>query len=348
MMRRLGARSVLAWSGVAVSLVFVYVAVRGVDFAVFWSALAEGDYWLLIPAAIVLGSALYLRAIRWRILFVRESRPPLDAVTSALLIGYLFNSVLPARAGEAARVVALNQRARTSRFEALATVVAERVLDVLVLLGLLLASAPFIPESTWMQRAAKVGGAAFIVLAVTLIVVAFYGKRPVRLVLRPLGALPRVTPEHIERAADNLVRGLAVFRRPGLALGASALTLASWLLIALSFWLCMVAVRLDAGLDAALLVVIAVNLAMILPSGPAGLGVFEAVTVLTLLPFGVDRAHALSYAIVVHALNLVPIIAAGYIALHRHAVAVRRLRRSDGSDSPSSAVRTTGSGRMSS
>lgn len=347
-MRRIRLRRLATWAGLGISAIFAYLSVRDVDFAIFWDTLARGKYWLLIPATIVLAFAIYLRALRWRILFVREPRPPLDAVTSSLLIGYLFNSILPARAGEAARVIALNQRARTSRSEALATVVAERLLDVLVLLALLLAAAPFVTEATWLRSGAAVGGVAFAILTVLLVVLAFYGERPVRFALRPLSALPNVSSTRIADAAANLVQGLAVFRRPGLALRAVVLTTFSWLVIALSFWLCMRAVRLDEGGDAALLVVIAVNLAMILPSGPAGLGVFEAAAVLTLTRFGVDRSEALSYAVVVHVLNVVPLIVVGYVALHRHARAVRRSQGSKSGLTMPVAAGPSGSGRSAS
>jgi uncharacterized membrane protein YbhN (UPF0104 family) len=93
--------------------------------------------------------------------------------------------------------------------------------------------------------------------------------------------------------------------------------------IAISFWLCFLALHVDEGFEAALLVVIAVNLAMVLPSAPAGLGVFHAATVLTLSAFGVDRAEALSYAVVVHALNFLPLIVVGYAVLYHHTAAVR-------------------------
>jgi uncharacterized protein (TIRG00374 family) len=345
--RRTRIRSLATWSGLAISALFVYVAVRDVDFDGFWNALQDGNYWLLFPATAVLAVAIYLRALRWRFLFSDERRPPLGAVTGSLLIGYLFNSILPARAGEAARVVALNQRAGISRSEALATVVAERVLDVLVLLALLLATAPFTAEADWLRGAAAIGGAAFVALTAFLVVIAYFGTRAVRFLLRPLSALPNVTPARIESAASNLLSGLVVFRNMRLAFRALALTTVSWLVIAVSFWLCMSAVRLTTGLDAALLVVIAVNLAMILPSGPAGLGVFEAATVLTLSPFGIDRSHALSYAVVVHVLNVFPLIVVGYVALHLHAVNLRRARRLDATKAAPVAARASESGHTS-
>jgi uncharacterized protein (TIRG00374 family) len=240
-----------------------------------------------------------------------------------VLIGYFFNTILPARAGEAARVVVLKQRAGTPRFESVGTVGAERVLDVLVLLAVFFASAPFVPRTDWLGRALALGAAAFVVLSVLVVAFAVYGQRPARLLLRPLTLLPGISRERTETGAANLVGGFSVFRRPRIALRATVLTAVSWLLIAFSLWLVMLGFDLGVGFEAGLLVVVATNLAMILPSGPAAVGVFEAATIVALATFGVDRTVALSYGIVVHALNALPYIPAGYIALHYHAAAVR-------------------------
>ena len=325
-MRGLHVRRGLWVLGAVVSLAFAYVAVRDLDLDLFWETLSAARYWLLVPSVAVLGLGLYLRALRWRAVFADERRPPLAPVADAMLIGYLFNTVLPARAGEAARVVALTQRTRSSRVEVVATVVAERVLDVLALLTLLFASAAVAPDSTWLGRAVVAGAAIFVVVTALFVALALYGERPVEILLRPLVVLPRVSRSRLRTVAANAVRGLGVFRDPKAALRAGALTLGSWIVIAVSFWLCLVAVRVEAGLDAALLVVVAVNLSLVVPSGPAGIGVFEGATVLALAPFGVDRSQALSYAVVVHALNVLPVIVAGYVAVHRHTRALRSTR----------------------
>jgi uncharacterized protein (TIRG00374 family) len=317
-------RGVLTWLGLLISLLLVYLAVRGVDLDRLQSALAGSEYWVLVPALAILALAVFLRALRWRVLLLRPPRPSTSVVTNALLIGYLFNTMLPARAGEVARVVALHQRAGTSRSEALGTVVAERALDVLVLLVLFFVSAPLLPDIDWIPSALAVGTVVFALLTLALVGFAVRGERLARLALRPLAALPRISVERTEIAAGNLVHGFALFRRIRTAVAASLLTVVSWLLIATSFWLCMLGFHLGLGFEAGLLVVIAINLAMILPSGPAGIGVFEAATLLALFAFDVDRATALSYAVVVHALNALPFLLVGYVALHHHALAVRR------------------------
>jgi glycosyltransferase 2 family protein len=325
-MRRSRFGGLIAWVGLLVSLVFMYFAFRGIDLGDIRRALGESNWWALLPAVAVLAVAIIIRVIRWRILFPLEWRPSTRNTTNAMLIGYLFNSILPARGGEVVRVLALNQRAGTPRFVAFGTVVAERAIDVLVLLGLLFIVSPTLPSADWLPRALGLSALLFGATVVLFVAFALYGERPARFVLRPLSLLPRMSRDRTELAAANLVRGFAVFRRAAIAVPAFTLTAVSWVLIALASWICMKGFHLEIGFSAAILVVISVNLAMILPSGPAGLGVFEAATIVALLPYDVDRPTALSYALVLHALNVFPFIIVGFIALQSHTLAVRRAR----------------------
>ena len=315
-----------AWAGVLVSGVFVWLAVRHVDFHRVATALHDASYWPLAPATVVLAAAVWLRAVRWRALFDPRTRPPLAPVVSAMLIGQLFNAILPARAGEAARVVALWREAGTSRGEALATAVAERVYDVFALLVLLFAAAPFLPRVSWLPAAAVVAAALALGIVAAVVVLLRWQERPLVWLLAPPVRRGWLSAETAARAAGNVVRGLASFRHPGIALRAFSLTVVSWLGIALSSWFLLYGFGFGGGFGAGLLVTIATSLVLVLPAAPGGVGQFEAATIVAMSVFGVDRSRALSYGVVLHALNLVPYVAVGYLALHRHAQVVRRRR----------------------
>src|SRR6266536_791475 len=103
-------RSILPLVGLVVSAGFTYLAVRRIHFGEVWTGLRTSEYVWLLPGLAVLGFSILLRAIRWQYMFAAGTRPGLAPATSSLLIGYFFNSVLPARAGEAVRIVALHQR----------------------------------------------------------------------------------------------------------------------------------------------------------------------------------------------------------------------------------------------
>jgi glycosyltransferase 2 family protein len=309
------AQRALVWAGIAITVALVAVAVREFDLGEVWEAVRASEGRWIAPSLALLAVAVWLRAIRWRGLFVAETRPPLRPVTSSLLIGYLFNNILPLRAGEAARLVALHARTRLSRTQIAATVGVERAYDVVGLLLILALALPFLPEVTWLRAAAWLGAAIAAALVVAVLVLLRYEERGLRVLLWPLRRLPLVSAERWEHAPRNAVRGLRGLTDPRMAASALAWTVASWLVLSLSAWVLMLGFDLELGPAAGVLVTVAIGLGMVIPSAPAAVGVFEAATIVALAAFGIAAAPALSYALVLHAVNFVPYILAGGLVL---------------------------------
>jgi glycosyltransferase 2 family protein len=304
--------------GLAVSAGLSWLAVRNVDPQAFLRSFEASDWWYLLPSGAALVAAVAVRCLRWWLLFAAGRRPPLRAVGRAFLIGYLLNSLLPARPGELGRAVALRREARTPVAEALATTAAERVYDVLALVAFLLCAAPFLPESRHVRTATIVVGA---LTAVALLAAVAFGRSGARLE-RMVSRIPGVSLETAGRVRSGLV-SLRDLRSAAVAL---VLTAASWLLLALSAWALLLAFHLRLGLGGAALVVAAANLALLIPASPGGVGVFEAATISVLAGFSVDRSESLSYAVALHGLNFFPYVIVGAIALQRHLSLVRDRR----------------------
>ena len=289
-------RRAILWAlALAVTLGFGYFAVRDAHPDEVWRALRESNGWWLFPALAALALGVVIRAVRWQHLFAPETRPPLGAVTSAMLVGLALNNLLPLRAGEAARILALGRRTGVSRVETLATVALERALDVFCLLLLLFAALPLLPDFEWLRPAAVLAGVLALGLLAAAVALFLLGERPGRV--------------------GSVVRGLAGLRRPRLAAEGFFWTLLSWAVISVSFWLVTLSFDLDLPPVAGLLVLAAVGLSLILPAAPASLGVFEAAVVIALAAYDVPRSEALSYAFVLHAANLLPYVIAGAIAV---------------------------------
>jgi uncharacterized protein (TIRG00374 family) len=302
--------------GLVVTVTCMYVAVRGVALDDALDALADSDLRWLAPTVPVFVLAIALRALRWWSLFEASQRPPLRAIAYALLIGYFFNNILPARAGEAARVIALHKRASTPKAETVGTVVVERLFDVLALLIVLFASYPWLPEISWLRAAAIFGAVVMAVLLALVFVVVRYEERAVHWLLSPLRRVEREGfAERVGAAAVNATRGLVALRTPQIALRGMTLTIASWATLGVSYAILTNAFALDLPLAGGMLVAVAINLSLVLPSSPAALGVFEAATVIALRAFDVPHAEALSYALVLHLLNLVPFLVIGAVLL---------------------------------
>jgi glycosyltransferase 2 family protein len=312
-------RCVLAAAGLGVSAVLAWLAARSVDPHAFVASFRRTAWWYLVPSGATLVAAVAARWLRWWLLFAPGRRPPFGALGRAFLIGHLFNNLLPARPGELARAVALRREAGTPVVEALATTAAERVYDVLALVALLAAGAPFAPVGRDARTGVVAAGA---IAAAALVAVVVFGRDGARLE-RVLSRVPRLSTDTARRWSVSAVHGVVSLRRARVAAPAVLLTATSWVLLALSGWALLLAFHLHLGFVGGLLVVVAANLALLVPASPGGVGVFEAATVSVLAGFSVDRSAALSYAVALHGLNLFPYLLVGAYALRRHVALVR-------------------------
>ncbi len=172
--RRPGKRAVAFAATILLAAVFTYLAVRGVNWHKAWLALERCVAWWLVPAMAAFFVQIFLRSMRWRSLFSPDHRPPRRPVVAATLIGYLFNNIMPARAGEAARVVALNQRTATPAAEIVGTALVERVFDGLSILIIFFCASPWLPHETWFGTAEIFAGAAAAGLIVVIWVLAVH------------------------------------------------------------------------------------------------------------------------------------------------------------------------------
>jgi uncharacterized membrane protein YbhN (UPF0104 family) len=301
--------SLVLIAGVALSTVLVYVAARDVNVELFRRTVRDSSAAWFGPALGALAVSVALRMVRWRYLFEPATRPSARAATRALLAGELFNSVVPLRGGDVARVLVLHRDARTSRAEAGATVVAERLLDTVVLLLLVFATLPFAPDITWRTTAAVVLAAALAGLLLAIVVLRLFGSRP----LAALAGL--LAPGRGAGVADRIASGVRAFRSLGAGAVAAALTLATWLAVGATCWFVLRAVHVELGYDAAILIAAATTFALVLPAAPASVGVFEAAVLVALHPYGIGDARALAYAVVLHVVTFAPFVVAGLIAL---------------------------------
>ena len=295
----------------------MYLAVRGVEFDDAVDALRDSDLVWLIPALPVFAAAIVLRGVRWWALYDAEQRPPLRAVMYALLVGYFFNNILPARAGEAARVIALNNRARTplggdrrhrrrrARLRPARAAAAPAV-------RLPLAAGDLVAAQRRHPRRGRHGDPRGDDRAHRAL------RRPRRaLAAQPAAAHPAPRLRRARRGRGDQRDARA--RRPAQPGHRPARLRADLRLLVRAR-----ALLLDPHgrpftsslpLDAAILVTVAINLSLVLPSSPAALGVFEAATIIALNAFDVPHAEALSYALVLHLLNLVPFLLIGAVLL---------------------------------
>jgi hypothetical protein len=220
----------------------------------------------------------------------------------------MLNNVFPLRLGDVARVTMVSKGSDLRLGHAVSSLFTERVADTVVLVLCVIAVSPFLKPSPE-HRADLVNitliAAGVVVGLAVLAGVLFLLRRQ----LRALGsflAVPRRALDWVGEEAASFRQGLAqlVSRQRAKAIwGWSAV---AWVGAFAINVLLMEALDIDAPLATAVLITCTTNIAMMIPSSPGYVGVFHAVATATLLPFGVGAEEALSFAILAHAVNVIP------------------------------------------
>jgi len=305
------ARLVKILLGIAISVALLVYLFWNVDVGAVLARLADTQWrWLALSMACNLAS-LWARSIRWRHLFPRGSHPA--HLFNAVMIGYMGNNVLPLRAGEVLRVyVAARHGPRVSTV--VATLVVERALDGLAI-GLILAtSLTLVPTPREIAWAAEVFGALVFVLLLALVVIAV-APLPCRIFIHSLTYRWPAIERRLLQAFDVMADGLQSMRRPRQLVPIVIWSVMVWIFVVLAFWTAFWAASLDLSLLAALTVIAFVGLGVSLPSSPGFIGIIQAATVLALSFFGVPRADALSFSLLLHAAQFVPVTVWGLALL---------------------------------
>ena len=314
------------WIGIAVSLLSLCLAARGVDFRGLLEALGRVQYVWLLPAAGLLIFAMLARAYRWRLLFYPLAELRIGRLFNLLNIGYLVNSISPLRLGDLLRAYLCAELERLKVARVLSTVVVERIVDTLTIVFLLVLLIPFVSLPGNLVRPAFGLGLAAIAAVVVLVFVvsrreqslAAFDRLAARVVLLELGAF--------RRSVVSALDGFRVLRSWQSAAGAGMWSLAAWLSTAVQFYVVMQAMGLRLPFTAALLVLCLTSLGMAVPSSPGHIGVFEYLAVVSLSVFGLSSEAALGYALVLHGLGyLVPVVL-GSIAIWMEGYSYARLR----------------------
>jgi uncharacterized protein (TIRG00374 family) len=258
---------------------------------------------------------MILRAVRWRVLFPKAARPTTSDSFWAICIGYLFNNVLPARAGEVIRAVVVARRTGLTRTQCMTTIVVERVFDLVTLALLFLVALAVLPiphtSLTFELGIASTAVLGFaVVAALTLWVEPLRGR-----LLATLARAPASRRKRVGALAASVRIGLLAMRSPAVTLPALAWSVAVWSVHTLSYWFVLRAIVPNATWHIVVVCVVATNLAQIIPSTAGAIGVFEAAAKASLTAYGVGATTALSYALVLHAVNLLPFLILGAIGI---------------------------------
>ncbi|MCH7624709.1 MAG: flippase-like domain-containing protein [Chloroflexi bacterium] len=289
--------------GLAISGLMGWLVVRGFEWSRVGESFSDVSVPLVLLSVFVFMIAGYLRALRWRLLFVNDEIP----VLRLFIVqneGLGLNNVLPVRiASEAVQLAVLTMRDRIRPSTAIATMGMERVIDVVASTIILTIALFLVPQMSNFKN--------YVWVAIGLTVLSIAVVRFLAWGSGGLGLFRRV---RFLNAFSDSVREME--RHKARLLASLAITVGYWLLVGTSAWL--IAIAVDLGISpftATVIIMGTIFFATSVPAAPGAIGTFEFAMVYVLGFFGVAREDSFGFALLTHAVFFLPptIIAAIFL-----------------------------------
>lgn len=275
----------------------------------------------MLALALTCGTFI-VRAERWQYLLGPLGRTRFSTVFRTTVIGFAASAVLPARAGEVIRPYLLARREGLSATAAFATIVVERILDLVAVLLLMAAFLIWFDpglesRDSAVFQAIRFGGLVMAPVAVgTLALMFFMAGHPERLhawVLKAEAILPARIAAMIARFARTFAEGFAVVRSPARLVAAIGWSIVLWIAIASGIWAVSVAFGIAMPFTGAWLMLAPLVVGVAVPTPGAVGGFHEAYRIGATGFFGADNDIAVGAAIVLHAISVGPVIIMGLL-----------------------------------
>ncbi|MEJ2286759.1 MAG: lysylphosphatidylglycerol synthase transmembrane domain-containing protein [Desulfobacterales bacterium] len=315
--------------------------------------LATINYFWVIPAVFICLLSFFLRALRWRIILESSRKIGLWRAYHPMMIGFMINCVLPGRVGEVARPVILQKEEKIPFTTGLATVVAERVFDISILLLLFILTVGMLqidPDQnvtfgtyqlnletlqTVFNSLLKLG--ALLIFGIALFSIGKFRKIIYNIILSApellffagaqfKSSVRTKVCEPLIGILKNIATGFILVRNPKKLLYCSVLSVFIWAMGAFSYYL------FSLGCPGVNLTYLEITTVMViicffisLPSAPGFWGIWEAGGVFALSLFGVTAKEAAGFTLANHAIQVIPVIIAGFISAMLLSVNIRQM-----------------------
>jgi uncharacterized protein (TIRG00374 family) len=318
---------------------FAWLAFRGLDVEI---VRHQAGNIRLLPVLVCLATQVLcqlLRLLRWGLMLRRLGDISWRRVFAIGSVGTPAVSLLPARIGELVRPVLVAEESQIDFGRASATVVTERLVDgglmSLVFLGLL-----SLQGKEHASAGLLVSGLAFSTLFLLAGIALWLGFRYRENVLRLIGSLTRVTPG-VARLASRVFAGFAAALQPIVSrrvfVPYLGLSLLLWATEAISIYSLFGVTGQSFPLSASIVVLIAIVVGTLIPSGPAHFGIFEYSVVVGLSFFDPPIGAAAFFGALLHLLQIVVLLVFAWLGLWLGNIRFERLlslgRRQAGSRS---------------
>lgn len=288
---------VVRFVAIALVGVLLWLFGRSLEWGKLTDAFRGAKWWPLVLAAALNFACLWGKSACWRVLLAPRYHVKISRLFRYTIAAFATSVIAPARAGEVVRLWTLKRRDGVPVADSAAVAVAEKLLDGVSML-ILVAPVPWLlPDlPSWVSEAIITCSAIAIAMLIALYI-----------------AVGRVKGEDGASWLRRFIAGMHVVRSPKRLLLSLVSLIAVWLADLAMVLLVCYAVGVDIPTAGGLLILFTLNLTIMVPSTPAQIGALELGAIAATDLLGVPREPALAFALLYHALQVLPLLVAGLV-----------------------------------
>lgn len=316
--------------GIAVSIICLYFAFRGINIKESIEIVKNINVPYFIISLILSIVIIALRGLRWECFIPLKKPIKKRTVVMATYIGYMGNNILPAKLGEVARAYILGVKEDVSKSALIASVVTERLFDVIIGGIILTISVVFIPNLPETVTYAAI--ALFVLSIIGFLVLMFlvWQREFAHKVFHKIfGILPKNIGDKLIEFSCNFIDGIGFKNDPKHIFLIFFYTVLYLIGQILTISFLMASFNIKTSPIIALYVFAIGGFGFAVPSAPSGIGPFEWAIIFGLSLIGVERNIAAPYALVYHIMGIVPIVIIGFIFLFMLGVDLKTATKGD-------------------
>ncbi len=311
--------------GIITSFTLLWWIFRNQNFNELWFAILSTKKCYLILGILLILPSFMMRGYRWQLLFPSEDKPLWGNLFSAMMIGYLANNVLPARAGEFVRAYILGKKENIPKSLVFATVIVERITDLLITLILLALIVLVFPFPPWLIS----GGISFGIIGISSFVVLLalnlYGKKLVRWIKNSLSFFPEKIVNSIESVALGFITGVATLRQSNILFRYFFFTIVIWLIETLMVWSLAQSFNLPLKVHGALFIMLLIGISSLVPLSPGNVGTYEFVATSALGFLKITGVSALGFVLLLHTFTFFGASSVGIFCLLKTSIRTKKI-----------------------
>ena len=203
---------------ILISILFLYIALKGISFAELSGALQKCNYLYLIPALGLTLMLYVIRSIRWYYFVKPIKETSFKNLLSAVMIGFMANNIFPARAGEFVRANILGNDEKIKKSSVFATIVIERLFDGMSLLFIVLAvfltvdlSERLSGEVAHNLKSVAYGALGlYMVLILFLVLLSYHYEKTLKLIMKFLKPFPKAFSDYMSKLIESFCAGVKI------------------------------------------------------------------------------------------------------------------------------------------